>query len=117
MCTHKNDRPLQKHIAIVGVGSGGSALADMLWKKDADKIYGEFILTLVDPDRFENSNVTRHDLPPIFSPGIMRLSPVLGSPTLHLQSHSDHRKKRLRPAEPCERSRTKPRSSAQTPLV
>ena len=57
------------------------------------------------------------DLPPIFSPGIMRLSPVLGSPTLHLQSHSHHRKKRLRPAEPCERSRTEPRSSAQTPLV
>src|SRR5206468_12712124 len=57
------------------------------------------------------------DLPPIFSPGIMRLSPVLGSPTLHLQSHSHHRKKRFRPAEPCERSRTEPRSSAQTPLV
>ena len=57
------------------------------------------------------------DLPPIFSPGIMRLSPVLGSPTLHLQSHSHQRKKRLRPAEPCERSRTEPRSSAQTPLV
>ncbi|MBZ5574631.1 MAG: hypothetical protein LAO09_22475, partial [Acidobacteriia bacterium] len=46
------------------------------------------------------------DLPPIFSPGIMRLSPVLGSPTLHLQPHSHHRKRRLRPAEPCERSRT-----------
>jgi hypothetical protein len=43
------------------------------------------------------------DLPPIFSPGIMRLSPVLGSPTLHLQSHSHHR--------------TKPRSSAQTLLA
>jgi hypothetical protein len=43
----------------------------------------------------------------------MRLSPVLGSPTLHLQSHSHHRKKRLRPAEPCERSRTEPRSSAR----
>ena len=57
------------------------------------------------------------DLPPIFSPGIMRLSPVSGSPTLHLQSHSHQRKKRLRPAEPCERSRTKPRSSGQTPLV
>jgi hypothetical protein len=57
------------------------------------------------------------DLPPIFSPGIMRLSRVLGSPTLHLQSHSDHRKKRLRPAEPCERSRTEARSSARTPLV
>ena len=60
---------------------------------------------------------TALDLPPIFSPGIMRLSPVLGSPTLHLQSHSHHRKKRLRPAEPCERSRTEPRSSAQTPRV
>lgn len=48
----------------------------------------------------------RGDLPPIFSPWIMRLSPVLGSPTLHLQSHSHQRKKRLRPAEPCERSRT-----------
>jgi molybdopterin/thiamine biosynthesis adenylyltransferase len=62
MCTHKNDRPVQRRIAIVGVGSGGSALADMLWKRDADKIYGEFTLTLVDPDRFENSNVTRHIL-------------------------------------------------------
>jgi len=40
------------------------------------------------------------DLPPIFSPGIMRLSPVLGSPTLHLQSHSHQRKKRLRPIHP-----------------
>ena len=57
------------------------------------------------------------DLPLVFSPGIMRLPPVLGSPTLHLQSHSHQRKKRLRPAEPCERSRTEPRSSAQTPLV
>ncbi len=54
------------------------------------------------------------DLPPIFSPGIMGLSPVLGFPTLHLQSRSHQR---LRPAEPCERSRTEPRSSAQTPLV
>src|SRR5207302_5687986 len=62
MCTHKNDRSVQKRIAIVGVGSGGSALTDMLWKKDADKMYGEFSLTLVDPDRFENSNVTRHIL-------------------------------------------------------
>jgi molybdopterin/thiamine biosynthesis adenylyltransferase len=62
MCTHKNDRSMQKRIAIVGVGSGGSALTDMLWKKDADKMYGEFTLRLVDPDRFENSNVTRHIL-------------------------------------------------------
>ena len=64
MCTHKNDRPLQKHIGIVGVGSGGSALADMLWRKGADKIYGEFTLTLVDPERFENSNISRHILGP-----------------------------------------------------
>jgi molybdopterin/thiamine biosynthesis adenylyltransferase len=34
----------------------------MLWRKDADKMLGEFALTLVDPDRFENSNITRHIL-------------------------------------------------------
>ncbi len=55
------------------------------------------------------------DLPPIFSPGITRLSPDLGAPTLHLQIRFHHLKSRLRTAEPCERSRTKPRSSAQTP--
>ena len=60
MCTA--ERPAQKRIAIVGVGSGGSALADMLWRKDADKMHGEFALTLVDPDLFENSNITRHIL-------------------------------------------------------
>src|SRR5580704_6865105 len=58
---------------------------------------------------------TEDDLPPIFSPGITRLSPDLGAPTLHLQIRFHHLKSRLRTAKPCERSRTKPRSSAQTP--
>jgi hypothetical protein len=71
--------------------------------------------TIIVDDEADNASIG--DLPPIFSPGIMRLSPVLDSPTLHLQSHSDHREKRLCPAEPCERSRTKPRSSGQTPRV
>src|SRR4029077_7372952 len=50
------------------------------------------------------------DLPPIFSPGITRLSPDLGAPTLPLQIRFHHLKSRLRTAKPCERSRTKPRS-------
>jgi hypothetical protein len=54
------------------------------------------------------------DLPPIFRPRIMRLSPVWGPPTLPLERHFHYQKARLRTAQPCERSRTKPRSSAQT---
>ena len=60
MCLPK--KPLQKRIAIVGVGSGGSALVEMLWRYKADHIYGPFNMTLIDPDKFEASNITRHIL-------------------------------------------------------
>lgn len=62
MCTHKNDRPLQKRIPIVGVGSGGSALFEMLWRYKADQMYGPFAITLIDPDVFDWSNINRHIL-------------------------------------------------------
>ena len=50
-----------KHVAIIGLGSGGSAVADMLWRSTADQMYG-IRLTLIDPDFFEASNMTRHIL-------------------------------------------------------
>lgn len=62
MCTHTIDRPVQKRIAIVGVGSGGSALAELLWRYEADHSYRSFKMTLIDPDKFEWSNITRHVL-------------------------------------------------------
>src|SRR5882724_8750641 len=45
-----------KHIAVVGLGSGGSALADMLAR------YGVKKLTLIDPDGLSHENVKRHIL-------------------------------------------------------
>ena len=47
---------------MVGLGSGGSALFEMLWRYKADHIYGPFNMTLIDPDKFEASNITRHIL-------------------------------------------------------
>jgi molybdopterin/thiamine biosynthesis adenylyltransferase len=51
----------EKHVAVVGLGSGGSAVADMLWRMNADKMYGHR-LTFIDPDTFYASNMTRHIL-------------------------------------------------------
>ena len=45
-----------KHIAVVGVGSGGSALTEELVR------YGVEELTLMDPDKLERSNLSRHVL-------------------------------------------------------
>ncbi len=59
------------HIAVVGLGSGGSALADMLVR------YGVGKLTLVDPDTFEPENIKRHILDTGYIPPISKLFPRL----------------------------------------
>ena len=59
------------HIAVIGLGSGGSALADMLVR------YGVGKLTLVDPDTFEPENIKRHILDNGYIPPISKLFPRL----------------------------------------
>lgn len=46
----------QKHIAVVGLGSGGSAIADMAARSGSGRI------TLIDPEKFAAENVGRHML-------------------------------------------------------
>src|SRR5437870_11572495 len=45
-----------KHVAIIGLGSGGSAVADMLARAGVGR------LTLVDPDILTEDNLKRHVL-------------------------------------------------------
>ncbi|CAH0123662.1 Sulfur carrier protein ThiS adenylyltransferase [Microbacterium sp. Bi98] len=52
-----NDRMKTKHVAIVGIGSIGSATAQAIAN------HGVGRLTLVDPDRLEFHNLVRHQLP------------------------------------------------------
>lgn len=50
------ERLSQKHLAVIGCGGGGSALADMAARSG----FGSF--TLVDPEAFASENVGRHIL-------------------------------------------------------
>jgi len=76
------------HIAVIGLGSGGGAVADMLARAGVGK------LTLVDPDKLETKNIQRH---------VLTHSHVIGDTEYkvfamkrHLQSVSDCKVRRVK---------------------